>query len=70
MGLDVAINQLPSLGVHGDSARHEDHAIGDNSLAVDTRERLGGLVGQDGGLGGHCVGWISEGMRNQRLCVR
>lgn len=54
MSLDIAIDELHGDGVHGDSARHEDHAVGLNGLAVDTGERLGGLVGDDGFLGRHC----------------
>lgn len=54
MSLDIAINQLASDGVHGDSAGAVDDAIGDDGLGVDPGEGLGGLVGKDGGLGGHC----------------
>lgn len=54
MSLDVAVNQLASLGVQGNSARDEDHAIGLDGLAVNARERLGSLVGTNSNLGGHC----------------
>jgi len=53
VGLDIAINQLASGSVHGDSAGAVDDAIGNNGLGVDTRKGLGGLVGENGGLGGH-----------------
>lgn len=53
VGLDIAINQLASGSVHGDSAGAVDDAIGDDCLGVDAGERLGGLIGEDGGLGGH-----------------
>lgn len=54
VGLNITINQLASGSVHGDSAGAVDDTISDNGLGVDTREGLGGLVGKDGGLGGHC----------------
>lgn len=53
MGLDISVNQLASGSVHGDSAGAVDDTIGDNGLGVDAREGLGGLVGENGGLGGH-----------------
>jgi hypothetical protein len=56
VSLNVTINQLASGSVHRDSARAVDDTIGDDSLGVDTRERLGGLIGEDGGLGGHFGG--------------
>ncbi len=56
VSLDVARNQLHRLGVHGDGARHEDHAIGLDGLAVDAGKRLGSLVSEDSSLGGHCDG--------------
>jgi hypothetical protein len=58
MRLDVSVDQLTSLGVHGDGARAVDGAIGYDGLVVDAGERLGGLVGEDGGFGGHCGGWL------------
>lgn len=56
MRLDVSVDQLAGLGVHGDGAGTVDGAIGDDGLVVDAGERLGGLVGEDGGFGGHCAG--------------
>lgn len=63
MSLDITVNQLASLGVHGNGARDKDHAIGLDGLAVDARERLGSLVSEDSNLGSHCdvlrvlMGW-------------
>jgi hypothetical protein len=54
VSLDVAVDQLASLSVHGDGAGDEDHAIGLDGLAVDARERLGSLVGENSNFGGHC----------------
>jgi hypothetical protein len=54
VGLDITINQLASGSVHGNSTGAVNDAIGNDSLGVDTGERLGGLVGEDGGLSGHC----------------
>jgi hypothetical protein len=54
VSLDIAVNQLASLGVHGDGARDKDHAIGLDGLAVDAGERLGSLVSEDSDLGRHC----------------
>lgn len=44
-----------------DSSGHEDHAVGDDGLAVDAGEGLGGLLGEDGGLGRHCDREMREG---------
>lgn len=63
VSLDVARNQLHGLGVHGHGARDENHAIGLDGLAVNARERLGSLVGEDSSLGGHCV-WLDGLMRS------
>lgn len=54
VSLDVAVNQLAGLGVHGDGAGDEDHAVGLDGLAVDARQRRRGVLGEDGLLGGHC----------------
>lgn len=51
--LDVAVNELAGLSVHGDSAGAEDHAIGNNGLGVDAGKRLGSLVGEGSDLVGH-----------------
>lgn len=56
MRLDVSVDQLAGLGVHGNGAGTVDGAVGDDGLVVDAGERLGGLVGEDGGFGGHCAG--------------
>lgn len=57
VSLNVAVDQLASLSVHGNSAGDEDHAIGLDGLAVDTRKGLGSLVGEDCDLvGRHCDG--------------
>lgn len=68
VSLDVSVNQLVRLGIHGDGAGDKDEAVGDNGLAVDAGERLGGLVGEDCLLAGHCSGcvwckWRSVGQR-------
>jgi hypothetical protein len=51
MGLDVALGQFHCRRVHGDLARTEHKAIGNDCLTVDARQRLRGLIGQDGLLG-------------------
>lgn len=53
VGLHIAINQLAGGSVHGDSAGAVNDAIGDDGLGVDAGEGLGGLIGEDWGLGGH-----------------
>lgn len=57
VGLDISVDQLASGSVHRDSAGAVYDTIGDNGLGVDAREGLGGLVGEDGGLGGHDGKW-------------
>lgn len=56
VGLDIAIDELASDWVHGDSTGAVHHAIGDDSLRVDAGQRLGGLVGEHGSLGSHVEG--------------
>lgn len=58
MCLDVAVDELAGLRAHGDGAGAEDHAVGDDGLGVDARERLGRLVGKSSDLGGHFGGRI------------
>lgn len=53
MGLDITLNQLPSLGIHGHSTGAIDHAIADDGLRIDAGERFGRLICEDGGFGGH-----------------
>ena len=50
MGLDITIDELARLGVHGYGARHVNEATGLDGLAVDARERLRGVGGKDRGL--------------------
>lgn len=61
MCLDITRDELHGDRVHGHGARDEDQTTGLDGLAVDTGERLGGLVGEDGGLDvvGHCCGLMS-----------
>lgn len=56
VSLHIAVDDFHRSRVHWDGTRAEDHAIGDDGLAVDTGQRLGGLISQDGGLGGGHVG--------------
>lgn len=53
MSLDVTINKLSSLGVHGHGSRAEHHAIGNDGLGIDAWERFGSLVGKSSDLVGH-----------------
>lgn len=60
MSLDISIDDLPRLWVHGYCTGTVDNASGDNSLGVDARQGLGGFIGQDGGFGRHCVYSLSN----------
>lgn len=60
VSLDISIDNLSCLRVHGHCARAVDNASGDNGLGVDTRQGLGGFIGQDGGFGRHCVYSLSN----------
>jgi hypothetical protein len=43
VSLDITIDELPRLGVHGNGAGAVDHAIADDGLRVDSWEGLGGF---------------------------
>ena len=51
--LDISFNQIPGHWVHANGSRAVDDTAGDDGLGVDAGKRFGGLVGQDGGFGGH-----------------
>lgn len=59
--LDVTVNDLHRHRVHWHGAGAEDHAIGDDGLAVDARQGLGSLIGEDGGLGRGHICWLLVG---------
>ena len=48
MSLDISVNQLHGDWVHRNTPRAVDESIGDDSLGVNTRQRLWSLVSQDG----------------------
>lgn len=49
MSFDVAVNDFPGLGIHGESARGEDEAIGDDGLVHEIGRCGWGLLGGDRG---------------------
>ena len=53
MNLDIPVSQLARFRMHWHCTGAVDDTSGDNCLGIDTRQRLGGLVGQDGSFGGH-----------------
>lgn len=53
VGLDIAVDQFASHGIHRHCTGAVHDAIGDDGLGVDARQGLGGLVGEHGGLGRH-----------------
>lgn len=50
MCLNVTVDDFHGHRVHGNGAGAEDHAIGDDGLAVDAGQGLRGLIGENGGL--------------------
>lgn len=53
MNLDIPVNQLSRFRVHCHCTGAIDDTSRDNCLGIDTRQRLGGFIGQDGSFGGH-----------------
>lgn len=49
----VALDELAGCGIHGHLAAAEHEAVGNDGLAVDAGQRLGGLVRQDRLFGRH-----------------
>ena len=56
VSLNIAINDLSGLGIHGESTRGEDEAIGDDGLVHEIGRGGRGLLGGDG-----CPGHFSIG---------
>lgn len=48
MSLDIPLDQFSRLRVHCNRTGAVHDAVGDDSLVVDTGERLGSLFGEDG----------------------
>lgn len=53
VSLDIAINDLACLRVHGHCAGAVDDTSGHDSLGVDARQGLGGFIGEDGSFSSH-----------------
>jgi len=60
VNLDISIDNLSCLRVHGYCARTVDNASSDNGLGVDARQGLGGFIGQNRGFGRHCSYFSSD----------
>lgn len=67
VSLDITLDQFAGGGVHGHLARTPNEAVGDNGLAVDTRQGFGGIVGRDGLFGRHyCFVSVPKGLGDGR----
>lgn len=69
MSLDISVDNLSCLWVHSHCAGTVDNASGDNGLRIDTRQGLGGFIGQNGSFGRHCS-YFSSHLNNCRIDYR